>query len=107
MTSATPADFFFFLVNGLAVYRLVRLIAEDRVTQGLRDKVALSDKIPAGMQYLITCPYCLSVYFAAFATAGHYLFPLLWNPVAYGLALSALVCIYQETIRRHDDYDQE
>lgn len=98
---------FAFFISALAVYRLTRLISEDQVFQGFRDRVALSHRIPGSLQYLVTCPYCLSVYFAAFATAGHYLFPLVWNPVAYGLALSAVVCIYQETIRPLRDHDEE
>jgi hypothetical protein len=68
------------VVMALAVARLTGLITEDKITEGLRS--ALFDRIDEDgkLAYLITCPWCVSIYLAIPAAV------LVWwhadNPVA-------------------------
>lgn len=51
-------------VGALAVHRLTRLVAVDEVTAPLRASV--SGRNPEGrLAYLLSCPWCVSVYVAA------------------------------------------
>jgi hypothetical protein len=64
----------------LTVARVARLITVDRISQRLRDRLAGitrdADGNPVGLPrrplvaYLVTCPWCVSVYFAPFAAAA-------------------------------------
>jgi len=49
---------------------------------------------------LITCPWCLSIYFGALAVGARALSRRYWGPVATSLALSALVGTLSE-IKAH------
>jgi hypothetical protein len=57
------------LIIGLAAYRLARLLAHDKIGQPVRDRTyKLSVENPGigrWVNSLATCPFCLSVYFAA------------------------------------------
>lgn len=50
------------VLDTIAVYRLTKLIIEDKLTEPVRDLVF--DKFPQGgmMRYLITCPWCISIW---------------------------------------------
>lgn len=52
------------LSDTLAVYRLTKLVTDDKLTEDLRDLVF--DKFPAGhkLRYLITCGWCVSIWAA-------------------------------------------
>lgn len=61
------------LVDALATYRLTRLVTTDTITQPLRDRVfaetgrirgkhARPSAVAEKVEYLITCPWCVSVY---------------------------------------------
>jgi Protein of unknown function (DUF1360) len=52
------------LSDALAVYRLTKLITDDKITEDLRDLIF--EKLPRGhkLQYLITCGWCVSIWAA-------------------------------------------
>jgi hypothetical protein len=82
-------------VDFLATYRLMTLVKDDKITEDLRNMVFRRFGKPVGehshkLSYLLNCPWCLSVYFAAGAVAARHLRPRVWGPVAKVLALSAL-----------------
>lgn len=54
-------------IDALAVHRATRLITEDELTRPLRERIHASHP-PASSRvgYVLTCPYCASIY-AAFA----------------------------------------
>ena len=78
----------------LATYRLTELVKDDKITEDFRAMVfrrygePTADN-PRKVSYLLSCPWCLSIYFAAVAVVGRRRFPRLWAPVAKVLALSA------------------
>ena len=66
---------FVFILNVLAVWRLVVFIRQDGLIEGTRDKVTaylmrhqgiVNDKL----MYLVQCQWCLSIWFSMFATAA-------------------------------------
>jgi hypothetical protein len=81
------------VVMTLAVARLTGLVTEDRLTEGLRKRILDRFDEDSRLGYLITCPWCVSIYLAAVAA------PLVWwhsgNPVlmipAIALAFSQVV----------------
>ena len=85
--------YFILLINVLAVHRLTKLVIEDKITEQLRNK--LFDKWPpqTSWTYLITCPWCISIWFAGLAVAGLFLFWGVWFIASLILAISSAVGI--------------
>lgn len=83
------------LVDGLASYRLVKLVRDDRISEPAR--VAVQDRAgppdQSKLSYLMTCPWCLSVYFGAALTVSRLRWPRATDAVARTFALSALTGI--------------
>jgi hypothetical protein len=81
-------------VDFLATYRLTELVKDDKITEDLRGLVfrrygePTADN-PRKISYLLSCPWCLSIYFGAVAVLGRRRFPRAWAPLARVLALSA------------------
>lgn len=46
----------------VAVYRLSRLIVEDRITDELREYI--HEHLPSEVSYLFNCPWCISIWAA-------------------------------------------
>ena len=80
------------VVDGLASYRLVKLVRDDRITEPARDAVLDRTGPPdqSSLSYLMTCPWCLSVYFGAALTLGRLRWPRATDAVSRVFALSAL-----------------
>lgn len=80
------------VVDGLASYRLMKLVRDDRITASARDAVEERTGPPdrSMLAYLMNCPWCLSIYFGAALTAGRGRWPRATNAVARTFALSAL-----------------
>ncbi len=76
--------------DGLAVYRLTRLVTTDRITQPLRDAAAERNET---LGYLTSCDYCSSIWIALGVTAVSALVPRAWRPLARALASSAVTGI--------------
>jgi hypothetical protein len=95
LPSVVASDALVLAVDFLATYRLTTLIKDDKITEDLRNMVYRrfgepSDEHSHKVSYLLNCPWCLSVYFAAGAVVARHLRPRVWSPVARVLALSAL-----------------
>jgi hypothetical protein len=77
------------VVGGLAVYRLTRLVVDDKIAEPIRDRIV--EAAPEGwLANLVTCPWCVSVW-AGFAWAGlTAAAPAVAAPVGAALAWSAV-----------------
>lgn len=79
------------LVDAAACFRLTRLIVDDQVTQPLRDRIWQQHPPErGGVGFLISCPYCTSVWAAAVVVVARRAAPRAWQPAAEILALSAV-----------------
>ncbi len=80
------------LVDGLASYRLMKLVRDDLITEPARAAVQRRTGPPeqSKASYLMTCPWCLSIYFGAALTLGRRRWPRATDAAARTLALSAL-----------------
>lgn len=56
------------VIDFLASRRLTRLVIEDEITQEFREWIHNNPNIPGKVKYLITCPWCVSIYTAALVT---------------------------------------
>jgi hypothetical protein len=83
-------------VGALAVHRLTRLVTEDEVTRPLRERLT---KVVSGtmyrpvhprLGYLVTCPWCVSVYVAAGWAALTVAAPAVTAPAGAVLAWSSV-----------------
>jgi hypothetical protein len=76
-------------VGALAVYRATRLVVADEVTRPAREAIVLNTP-DSRLAYLVTCPWCVSVW-AAVAWAGLVAAaPAVAAPVGAALAWSAV-----------------
>lgn len=78
-------------VDGAATYRLTRLLTLDSVPpiKRVRDKV-LHRWESSPWSELAVCPWCMSVWLAAFVVVARLLVPSAWSPVALVLTYSAV-----------------
>jgi len=93
----------------LATYRLTTLVKDDKLTENLRGSVFRHFGGPEEghkVSYLMTCPWCLGMYFAAFAVVGRRLWPSVWGPLAQALSLSALTGLLAEARARAQSRSQ-
>lgn len=79
---------FWLLLDGLAVYRLTRLVTVDTITDPWRSW--LTGAFTGWLIELLVCGWCLSVWIAAGVVVLTWLFPLQWAWVALALAASAI-----------------
>lgn len=86
------ADVAGLVVDGLATYRLVKLVRQDKIAEPLRDAVEERHGPPDAsmLSYLMGCPWCLSVYFGVGLALGRRFLPGPTAVAARGLALSAM-----------------
>ncbi len=97
-TSPTDEDLLELVFDFLATYRLTTLIKDDKLTEDLRRLVFRRFGAPEGhkVNYLVTCPWCLSVYFGAVAVVARKKWPRTWGPVAKALTFSAMTGLLAE-----------
>lgn len=77
------------LVDGLATYRLTRLITEDTITEGLREHLP---------SYPWHCHWCMSIWVGGAVTLARHFHGRHWKYAAYLLALSALEAAAHELL---------
>ncbi len=85
----------------LATYRLTELIKDDKIMEDFRGMVFRrygepTEDNPRKVSYLLSCPWCLSIYFAAVAVLGRRRLPQVWGPLAKVLAFSAMTGLAAE-----------
>lgn len=85
-----------FVITALATYRLSKLVMQDVITEDLRDKYW--DKFPRNtkMGYLLTCPWCVSIWTAGAIVGAKKVSPALGELLANTLAASAVVGLAAE-----------
>ena len=78
-------------VDALAVYRLVKLVRDDRITEGMRVAAITRYGPPerSTLTYLLHCPWCMSIYLGAGLTLSRRRWPRATGLLARSLALSA------------------
>lgn len=86
-----------FVILGLAVYRVSRLIVEDSVFEKIREKI-FSKFSPqtTKLGYLLTCYWCTSMYVATLATVAYILIPSIFIIICLPFALSAVAGLLSE-----------
>lgn len=79
------------VVDALATYRLTRLIVEDEIAAPVRNRVwEQFDPADSKVGYLLTCPWCVSIWVGAAVVAARRVSPATWEPVARMLTTSAV-----------------
>ncbi|KND47509.1 MAG: hypothetical protein AB199_03705 [Parcubacteria bacterium C7867-004] len=79
------------VLMSLAIWRLIRLVTYDHVTDILRDSFAASGEgtIGSTLKSLIECPWCSGLWASAIVVFAYYATPFSW-PVILILALAAV-----------------
>ena len=79
------------IVDALAVHRLTKLVIADYITEPLREKVyeKFGDPADSKISYLVTCPWCVSIYAGLGVVAARTIAPKVWRPLSYALAFSS------------------
>lgn len=79
-------------VDTLASYRMTKLIRDDMITEPLRQAVYSRFGPPdeSKVSYLITCPWCMSMWFGFALVLAHRHTPAAAQVVTRALAVSAL-----------------
>lgn len=87
-----------FLSDALATHRLTKLIIDDKITEDLREKVFARFGNPddSKISYLITCPWCVSMYVGAGVAMLRAFAPRAWSPASYALAVSSVTGLIEE-----------
>jgi hypothetical protein len=86
-------------VDAAAVYRIVRLLQQDDITQRPREEFV--KRYGAGFWGpLADCPWCLSVWVGIGAAVARSAAPRLWGIVARGLAFSAAAGVITGAVER-------
>ena len=93
--TVTPVDDL--VLDALATYRLTRLVVEDEVTRPVRERVwATRPPHESRLGYLLTCPYCTSVWVGLGVTLARRFAPRAWSLAASTMALSGVVTIIED-----------
>jgi len=88
------------LIDGLAVYRITRLIVEDSILAGPRNRaLAWADVHAPKVSEWASCYWCSGLWVAAGVMIVRRTHPRAWPPVAEALALSAVAGILSERPR--------
>lgn len=100
MTSPSPQEI---LLNALATYRLTRLVVQDEITVELRAKAfeqikKLPDPVANKLSYLITCPWCVSIWAAGVLLILRKTSPELAEFLTGLLAASAVAGVISERV---------
>jgi hypothetical protein len=109
-------EWFEFFLIALATFRLTRLLVYDRITAPLRAPFhEVREEMEAdGSTYevlyvkgsgvqkffgeLLSCHWCTGVWSAAILYAGNFLFPIVFHPILYILAIAAVGSLIEEMI---------
>lgn len=88
--------FFDFVLMGLAIFRLVRLVSYDVIFKFVRDwlQKAPKDSLLGTISALVSCPWCTGLWFAFFVVFFYYASPLAW-PIILVLALAGVASLVQ------------
>jgi hypothetical protein len=81
----------------LAIFRLVRLLSYDVITQFIRDWFvgAPQDSLRHTLGMLVNCPWCTGLWFSFLVVFFYFAAPLFAWPIIIILALAALASLFQ------------
>ena len=79
------------VVLALAVYRVSRLIIQDKVLEKVRDLIWKKYTGMSGIGYLITCYWCTSFWVSSLVVISYIIVPVPTMAVSLVLALSAVI----------------
>lgn len=79
-----------FAILALAVYRLSRLVVEDTIFEGIRDKIWSKYPPSTKLGYLLTCYWCTSIWVASILTICYTMVPTVTVFICLPFALSAV-----------------
>lgn len=92
--------FFDFLLMGLATYRVTRLLLYDKVFDFIREPI-IKNKADTGFNksagYLLTCPWCVSIWMSGFSFTIYVLFPF-GKMIIIMLAVAAIASFFHLVI---------
>lgn len=86
-----------FAKDVLAVYRLTKLVIDDKITEDIREKVW--EKFPPDttkIGYLFSCPWCVSIWVGFGVVAARKIAPEAWDAAATALAASSVSGLLEE-----------
>lgn len=83
-----PHSLWWLAVDALAVYRLAVLLTQDTITARLRGRFI--ERGPQAIANLVTCQWCVSIWFAIGAVALTRYWPEGWQYAAMALAFSGV-----------------
>lgn len=92
------------VIDALATYRLTKLVIDDYITQDLRDKAFAelakleNNKLARKAEYLLTCPWCVSIWAAGFLVLLRLTAPNLAQYLNTLLAASAVTGVLYEKV---------
>lgn len=89
-----------FFSDALATHRLTKLVIDDKITEDLRNKVFARYGNPddSKISYLITCPWCVSIYVGLGVAVLRTVAPRHWSIVSGALASSTLTGLIEEKL---------
>jgi hypothetical protein len=85
-------------LDALATYRLTRLVIEDEVTAPLRDAAYARLKPGGKLAYLLSCPWCVSIWAGGALSVLRAASPRAANVVSTALAASAVTGVLYEKL---------
>lgn len=88
------SNLFNFGINVLATKRITRFVVEDELAEPIRENSFIHKH--EKLQYLVNCPYCVSVYAGAAVAISSMLFPKVAKAATYALALAEVVAISKD-----------
>lgn len=92
--SAPPPHALVLVIDALAVHRATRLITEDELTRPLRERIHANHPPAASkLGYVITCPYCASIYAALAVSLTHIPSIRFLRIFVYSLAIADVTAI--------------
>jgi len=87
------------IVDVAATYRLTRLVVQDVIAAPAREKIfAKYPPHDRSWSYVLTCPWCASIWIGLGVMTVRSLSPSAWDPIAKGLAASAATGILSERV---------
>lgn len=90
-------EYFILVVASLfAVHRLTVLIIQDKITEPLRNKIFNRFNPADTWAYLLTCPWCVSMWLGFAVAAAVVFIPNIWIIPALALAFSSITGLIEE-----------
>ncbi len=88
------------IIDALAVHRLTKLVVDDEIARPAREKIFHKFGKPheSKISYLITCPWCSSMWIGCGVVAVKAVAPKAWRPLAFALALSSVTGLIEEKL---------